>query len=222
MQRLYTIVEEAQEKKAKWNWNCYRTSFEVLLCTPWDLLTRKKVKALFLGGFLWQLSFWGDFLGLDPPLYVVVTLLFETRWIFWRGANKHIWQDLVRHMIAVKSRLYSPLDSSSYYASCKAMCDKYGSCGFSSSSSLSFFPTFLKYETCESCWHWKLQKLNQASGKQMVSKCSFTPSYPLFSECEKGEQEVQGQKLHKTLIILREKICWSFFALMVFFASGPM
>ena len=56
----------------------------------------------------------------------------------------------------------------------------------------------------------------------MVSKCSFTPSYPLFSECEKGEEEVQGQKLHKTLIILREKICWSFFALMVFFASGPM
>ena len=64
------------------------------------------------------------------------------------------------------------------------------------------FPTFLKYEN-RSCWHWKLQKLNQASGKQMVSKCSFTPSYPLFFGMWEGW--VQGQKLHKTLIILRER-----------------
>ena len=72
-------------------------------------------------------------------------------------------------MIAVKSRLYSPLEF-------KLLCY----CCYVWQIWLVWFFFFvlshiLEIWEWELCWHWKLQKLNQASGKQMVSKCSCTP-----------------------------------------------
>ena len=169
-----------------------------LLCAPQETCwPGKEVKAHY---------FWVDFC--DNPAFEVSFLLDPKelffmlssllRWnFFWRGANKHIWQDLVRHMIAVKSRLYSPLEF-------KLLCY----CCYVWQIWLVWFffvlSHILEIWEWELCWHWKLQKLNQASGKQMVSKCSFTPSYPLFFGMWEGGW-VQGQKLHKTLIILRER-----------------
>ena len=179
MQRLYTIAE----KKRRPNWNCCCTSFEVL--HPLRLVDpEKKSRHYFLEDFLWQLSFWGDFLGLDPPLYVVVALLFET--LFWRGANKHIWQDLVRHMIAVKSRTLQPLR---VQVTRYAMCDKYGSCGFSTSFS---FPH---------SWNMRIGAADTGNCKNWIKRVEnkWFPNVLLllhtlyFSECEKeGESKAKN------------------------------
>ena len=191
MQRLYTIAE----KKRRPNWNCCCTSFEVL--HPLRLVDpEKKSRHYFLEDFLWQLSFWGDFLGLDPPLYVVVALLFET--LFWRGANKHIWQDLVRHMIAVKSRTLQPLR---VQVTRYAMCDKYGSCGFSTSFS---FPH---------SWNMRIGAADTGNCKNWIKRVEnkWFPNVLLllhtlyFSECEKEGESKAKNCIRRSLFWEREE-----------------